>query len=146
MIAIKRSVIFFGLGLIAGPVSAAEQLLPYTDAEAVARGKELYSENCAACHGANLEGQPDWQSTMENGRRPAPPHDADGHTWHHADALLVELTTLGVAAFVGRGYESDMIGFGEILTEQEILDTLAYIKSTWPKRVIETHNQINEGS
>jgi S-disulfanyl-L-cysteine oxidoreductase SoxD len=37
-----------------------------------------------------------------------------------------------------------MAGYGDILTDAEIAATLAYIKSTWPERVIEIHDQINE--
>ena len=46
-------------------------------------GREIYVQNCAACHGTNLEGQPSWRSSNEVGMSPAPPHDVTGHTWHH---------------------------------------------------------------
>ena len=48
---------------------------PITAAQ-LALGQQLYAANCASCHGANLEGQPDWRRRNENGRMPAPPHDA----------------------------------------------------------------------
>jgi hypothetical protein len=51
----------------------------------VAMGQELYVSFCAGCHGANLEGQPDWQKRLPLGNLPAPPHDQTGHTWHHPD-------------------------------------------------------------
>ena len=35
-------------------------------------GQSLYETNCASCHGAQLEGQPDWMSRLPNGRLPAP--------------------------------------------------------------------------
>ena len=31
------------------------------DQAVIALGQRLYAENCATCHGADLEGQPDWQ-------------------------------------------------------------------------------------
>jgi mono/diheme cytochrome c family protein len=76
---------------------------------------------------------------------PAPPHDASGHTWHHPDRVLFDITKRGTAAVVGGGYESGMPGFGGTLTDAEIRATLAYIKSTWPRRVRETHDRINAG-
>ena len=79
-------------------------------------------------------GQPDWRRRGPNGRMPAPPHDETGHTWHHGDEQLFRITRDGVAAVVGGNYESDMPGFGEILTDDEILSVLDYIKSTWPER------------
>ena len=97
-------------------------------------GETLYQENCASCHGANLEGQPDWRSRLPNGRLTAPPHDASGHTWHHADRVLTDIITRGTAAIVGNGYESDMPGFADTLSSEDIEAILDYIKSTWPDR------------
>ena len=112
-----------GLTFAGEPVTAAE----------VALGQEMYAQSCASCHGADLEGQPDWRRRLENGRMPAPPHDETGHTWHHADGQLFTITKEGVGAVVP-GYESDMPAFGDILTDAEIRAVLAYIRSTWPER------------
>ena len=103
------------------------------DAEMLDQGADLYAENCASCHGADLEGQPDWRRRLDNGRMPAPPHDETGHTWHHADQQLFDITKNGLASVVP-GYESDMPEFDGILTDAEITAILGYIKSTWPER------------
>lgn len=103
------------------------------DGVTIRLGQEVYVEACATCHGANLEGQPDWKRRLENGRMPAPPHDATGHTWHHADQDLLTITRDGLGAIVP-GYESDMPAFGDTLSDEEIRAVLAYIKSTWPER------------
>ncbi len=103
-------------------------------AAVLAEGKTLYGEHCAACHGAELEGQPDWQVPLPSGRLPAPPHDPSGHTWHHPDNVLFEITKRGTAAVVGGRYESDMPAFDGILSDDQIRAVLAYIKSTWPER------------
>lgn len=100
----------------------------------IAPGRRIYAERCAACHGAKLEGQPDWQSRRADGRLPAPPHDATGHTWHHPDAQLIELTRKGLTGFLP-GYESDMPAFEGVLTEQEIAAVIAFIVSTWPAEI-----------
>lgn len=102
--------------------------------EIIAIGKALYTKHCAACHGANLEGQRDWKSPLPSGRMPAPPHDASGHTWHHADGMLFRVTKEGPATVVGRGYKSDMPGFANVMSDDEIHAVLAFIKSTWPER------------
>jgi mono/diheme cytochrome c family protein len=104
------------------------------EAEQIALGRAVYDLHCAACHGADLEGQPDWRTPLPSGRLPAPPHDASGHTWHHPDAVLFRIVRDGTAAVVGGGYESDMPGFGEILDDAEIEAVLAFIRSTWPER------------
>lgn len=103
-------------------------------AEVLAQGRQVYVDQCASCHGAGLEGQPDWKSPLPSGRLPAPPHDASGHTWHHPDDVLFRIVTEGTAAIVGGGYESDMVGFGDVLSDAEIRAVLGYIKSTWPER------------
>ena len=111
----------------------AATVLPVAAQSDLHAGERLYQENCASCHGANLEGQPDWRSRLPNGRLPAPPHDASGHTWHHTDRVLLDIVKRGTAAIVGNGYESDMPGFGEALTDDEITAIIDYIKSTWPE-------------
>lgn len=103
----------------------------------IAAGETLYLESCAACHGANLEGQADWQSPGADGRLPAPPHDRTGHTWHHTDSVLFGYTQLGGTELLkqqGMDFDSGMPGFGDTLIDQEIWNILAYIKSTWPDR------------
>lgn len=109
-----------------------EQSSDQDDSAQVALGARLYAERCASCHGAKLEGQPNWQEPLSNGRMPAPPHDASGHTWHHSDAELLTITKKGLAAVVP-GYESDMPAFEGTLSDEEIRAVLAFIKSTWPK-------------
>jgi mono/diheme cytochrome c family protein len=106
------------------------------DAAKVARGEKVYAANCASCHGARLEGQPQWQRRLPNGRMPAPPHDESGHTWHHPDAVLFGITKNGVAAYAPPGYESDMPAFGGKLSDEEIWAVLAYIKSRWRSREV----------
>lgn len=131
-------------GLWAGAAMAESLgLLPYRNAEAVARGAQTYAETCATCHGAALQGEADWQTRGADGYLPAPPHDEEGHTWHHPDHVLLDLVRRGTAAVVGQGYLSRMPGYEGILSEQEMREVLAYIKSTWPARVIKLHDRIN---
>lgn len=135
--------VLLGVGAYFTLSQAAPISLPFDDPARVAEGERLYAEHCASCHGANLEGEEDWQSPGPDGRMPAPPHDETGHTWHHADELLFRITKEGSAAVIGRGYESNMMGFGDVLTDEEILSILGYIKSTWPDEVISSHEQMN---
>ena len=44
-----------------------------SDAVYVKMGEKVYLEQCASCHGVNLEGQVGWQDTMVDGMRLAPP-------------------------------------------------------------------------
>lgn len=105
------------------------------DSRSIARGRQVYAENCAACHGVNLEGQPNWRARNANGRLPAPPHDASGHTWHHDTQTLFDLTKYGLSALVGRPVETDMPAYDGKLTDDEIWAVLAFIRSQWPKKI-----------
>lgn len=102
------------------------------DPRQVALGSAVYAARCAQCHGANLEGQPDWQQRLANGRLPAPPHDASGHTWHHPDEILFGITKNGMTPYASADYESDMPAFAGVLSDDEIAAAIAFIKSRWP--------------
>ncbi|WP_404384314.1 c-type cytochrome [Caenispirillum salinarum] len=106
-----------------------------SDPRLVSLGQKVYADYCASCHGVNLEGQPDWRTRDEDGRLPAPPHDDTGHTWHHPDEQLVGIVRDGLEPYAPEGYQSDMPGFGDVLTREEILAVIAYIKSTWPDEI-----------
>lgn len=116
--------------------------------EQVAYGRALYVSYCAACHGSKLEGQPNWRIRRDDGRLPAPPHDATGHTWHHPDAVLFDITRNGMVP--GRtapeGYVSDMPAYQGILSDAEIIAVLAYIKSTWPADILELQQEVNRSA
>ncbi|MGH6891952.1 MAG: c-type cytochrome [Dongiaceae bacterium] len=103
----------------------------------VARGEAVYARHCAACHGARLEGQPNWQEKLPTGRMPAPPHGASGHTWHHPDGVLFGITKSGLVPgkYAPPKYESDMPPFAGQLSDEDIWAVLAYIKSTWPDKI-----------
>ncbi len=101
--------------------------LPVLDSESVEAGGKLYAEYCASCHGANLEGESNWQQPKADGSLPAPPHDENGHTWHHPDEVLIEtITEGGDPAFGGT-----MPGFGDQLSREEMVSILDFIKNHW---------------
>jgi len=132
------------LALLAVLTACSDAPSPGDDPRADARnsakgvlGAKVYTQQCASCHGANLEGQPNWKVLLQNGRRPAPPHDDSGHTWHHADYVLFAIVKNGlVPPFAPAGYESDMPAFGGKLSDAEIWAVLAFIKSHWSGEVL----------
>ena len=118
------------------------RLLP-NDLSLVTLGQNIYSENCASCHGINLEGQKNWQNRDDEGYLPAPPHDETGHTWHHPDEYLFQMTKYGIEKIIGKKYLNNMPAYENILTDREIISVLSFIKSTWPSQIQEIHNNIN---
>lgn len=103
--------------------------VPTANPEQVAQGEQLYAAYCSVCHGANLEGQPNWKQQGADGKFPAPPHNSDGHSWHHPDAVLLEIIANG-----GDPAISTMPPFKGVLSEDEMRAVLAYIKTSWGQK------------
>lgn len=115
--------------------------------DAVVVGQQVYIQHCARCHGDDLEGQANWKEQNEDGSFRAPPHDANGHTWHHNDRLLIEAIEQGGARLpTNIGGTSNMPAFANVLTDEEITAVLSYIKSTWLDdiRVIQWEQTVRE--
>lgn len=110
---------------------------------AIARGAALYAEHCASCHGARLEGQPNWKRRLADGSYPAPPHDETGHTWHHPDSLLFAIVKRGGADAAPSSSPSRMPAFGEKLSDGDIWMVVDFIKSRWPEEIRREQEQIN---
>lgn len=132
--------------IYAPQISSESSYIDPADKSLVASGKPIYLTHCASCHGVNLEGQADWRIRKSNGRLPAPPHDESGHTWHHADRVLIEITRNGLVPGVTapEGYVSDMPAYNTLLSDHEIRAVLAYIKSSWPKQARDRQKQITQ--
>lgn len=108
-----------------------EALAQLADEATLVLGEQVYNTNCASCHGINGEGQfPDApMQPDETGRIGAPPHNGNGHTWHHDDDLLYEMVENGGMGNPEMFYP--MPAFGDQLSEAEIFAAIAYIKTMW---------------
>lgn len=139
---------FAGLALLKFGGSSAQSatLFAYTNTQVVDEGRALYADYCAGCHGANLEGEGDWRTPKPDGRMPAPPHDRTGHTWHHPEQQLFMITKFGTAALVSPAYKTDMIGFGDQLSDAQIIAILSFIKASWPEKIQRRHDQMSANS
>jgi S-disulfanyl-L-cysteine oxidoreductase SoxD len=113
--------------------TAADRADP-NDAQLVAQGQQIYATRCAACHGANLEGQPGWPDP-QNGVLPASPLDARGIAWQQDDRWLFATIKEGGQATAPPGVTSFMPGFAGSLSDEQIWAVLTYIKSTWPPEI-----------
>ena len=132
------------VGVVWTGAAQGQSVLLADDPDVVALGAEVYAAQCASCHGADLEGQPDWRRRDADGRLPAPPHDVSGHTWHHDGETLFRLTKYGVGALIGDpDYPSNMPAYDGVLSDDEIVAVLSYIKSTWPEEIRAQHDAMS---
>ena len=136
--------VFGDTGADRGGIGPEGVVIDGDDPKLVAMGRKVYADHCASCHGANLEGQPDWRVRNDDGKMPAPPHDETGHTWHHPDAALFAMTKYGREAMTGISMDTEMPVYNGVLTDEEIAASLAYIKSTWPPDIRAKHDALNE--
>ena len=142
-VAIIVTALVSGAALLWWPRGAGLGRADPKDSSQTAQGRVVYNLRCASCHGENLQGQPNWQERKPDGKLPAPPHDANGHTWHHPDDQLFGFVKNGIVPYAPAGYKSDMPAFGGVLIDEEIWAVLAYIKSKWPADIQERQEQIN---
>ncbi|MCH9852639.1 MAG: cytochrome c [Alphaproteobacteria bacterium] len=154
---ITKNIVFFGIiacaiiGIViwqynttkSGNNNVTTIKLRHNNSQIVSLGKAIYFENCASCHGDNLQGQKNWRTLDAEGYLPAPPHDETGHTWHHSDINLFLLTKYGVSFFTKEDYLTRMPRYETLLTDDEIIAVLSYIKSTWPQHIQEKQNHTN---
>ena len=127
-----------------GVLKAEGLIFKTNNKKVLEQGKAIYADQCASCHGENLEGEPNWRERKADGKLPAPPHDMSGHTWHHPEQALFDVTKYGLAKLLNDDqFQTDMPVFEDSLTDEEIIAVLSYIKSTWPMEVQQRHDAMS---
>ncbi len=96
-------------------------------AEQLERGKQVFAENCAACHGPDAASTPDWKKADANGNYPPPPLDGSAHAWHHDLELLRRTVREG-----GQKIGGQMPPFADRLSAEDIDAAISYFQSKWP--------------
>lgn len=104
-------------------------------------GAQLYETYCAACHGISGEGDPRWPQLDEKGDMTSPPHNEKGHTWRHSNDELVQMTLMGFRDPYNKTDFLNMPPFEGILTSEQIVDILEYIKQWWTPKQIKMQQQ-----
>ena len=103
-------------------LSACGERVDTVPAEAL--GATLYQAECEACHGGATGGAID---------DIPPPHNAQGHTWHHPDCQLVDIVQRGLPERPEGLPEgvAPMPAFEDRPTVEEIDAILDFIKTWW---------------
>lgn len=122
------SVILIGLTTA---TADAGQGPPSPDPGLTRTGRMVYLQHCASCHGDQGAGAPNWQQPDAQGELPAPPHDADGHTWKHSDAMLYRIVRNGWRDHFNKTDRLTMPAFANVLSPQETRAVITYLKTLW---------------
>ncbi|RPJ23503.1 MAG: hypothetical protein EHM33_20720 [Chloroflexi bacterium] len=90
-------------------------------------GQLLYERHCTQCHGADLAGNPAWQTELEDGSHLPPPLNNTGSAWKYSEQELMEIIQ------EGRNLDKPlhMPAFEDKLEEGEIHYLLEYVASSW---------------
>lgn len=107
-------------------------------------GHTLYDQHCAYCHGKDLGGQPGWDGSFPNGKRPALPLDGRGPIARLSDRDLFDLVKFGGQPFSPAGYVNQMPGYTGQLADADIWAILAYLKSRWSPETLARQKEITE--
>ncbi len=98
--------------------------------EHVESGADLFADNCASCHGNRGQGSFAWRKRGADGKFPPPPLDGTAHTWHHPLRALATQIKFGAP-----GGQGMMPGFAGTLSDEQILDVIAWIQARWPDEI-----------
>ena len=109
--------------------------------EQVSKGAVVFQQNCAACHGAQAEGAPNWRKLGPDGRYPAPPLNGSGHGWHHPLRILFQVIKNG-----SPGGQGNMPAWKDKLNEDEMVAVIAWFQSLWPEEVYAAWKQRGQAS
>lgn len=118
-------------GLAQHAVDGGEPPPRSQNAPRAAQGRIVYERHCLECHGQHGKGPSgDWRVRDADGHFPPPPLDDSAHAWHHPTAVLLQVIREGSPQDQGK-----MPGWQDKLSEQEMQDVVAYIKSLWSDEV-----------
>ncbi|MDH5513298.1 MAG: cytochrome c, partial [Gammaproteobacteria bacterium] len=109
------------------------------DSATMLRGAKLYQDNCAACHGTQAQGAPNWQKPGADGKYPAPPLNGTGHAWHHPLAVLNMTIKRGTLAMGG-----SMPAWEGKLSDDDIAAVIVWIQSRWPEEIYQSWRAMDE--
>jgi len=111
----------------AKPVIKDDSIKRNLNPEQLARGANLFLNNCASCHGAEAQGTLNWQKKGVDGKFLPPPLNGTGHTWHHPKTALKYTIKNGTRRIGG-----NMPGFSDKLNDVQIEDVLTFLQEKWP--------------
>ena len=112
------------------PAAGAEGAERWYDQSRIESGRVVYAEHCARCHGAHGEATPDWRTREADGTFPPPPLNGTAHTWHHPFQVLARQIKFGAPGGTGK-----MPTFQGVLTDEEIINVIAWFQSLWPEEI-----------
>jgi len=111
LLAFGGILVVLGIGAALRPAGGPAEVA-VASPEVLAQGEKIYNETCAACHGAEGEGNV------------GPALNGSMHSWHHMDDQLRSIILDGKPG-------TAMVGHRGHLTEEEVDAVISYFKAWW---------------
>jgi len=119
------------MALLVGCGAAFGQTNRPPDPQHVAEGKKLYEKHCIGCHQKDGVGEKDLPVGIRHPKFvPAMPLNDTSHAWHHSDVELRKTILKGLPD------PWPMPGFENVITPQQAVLLVAYIKSLWSRETL----------
>ncbi len=99
-------------------------------ADGVSRGAPIFARLCADCHGKKAQGTFTWRQRGADGKFPPPPLNGTAHAWHHPIRALGSQIKFGAP-----GGSGTMPGFAQTLSDQDVIDLIAWFQDKWPDEI-----------
>ena len=99
-------------------------------ADNVSRGAAIFAQQCADCHGKGGQGSFTWQQRGADGNFPPPPLNGTAHAWHHPLRALGSQIKFGAP-----GGSGSMPGFAQTLSDQDVIDVIAWFQEKWSDEI-----------
>jgi len=112
---------------------------PRGDPAEIARGGDLFRQNCASCHGDKAQGAFNWQKPGPDGKYLPPPLNGTGHAWHHPQAALKATIRDGTIRLGG-----SMPSWRDKLSDSDIDAIILWFQSFWPDEIYQAWRQMDE--
>lgn len=126
---------------IAGHRPTLDSKADQDNRELVDLGRLTYQQTCMACHGDRLKGKPTWHKTVESQDQAGTPLNADGVTWHLSDPRLFGAIKTGERFKDGKTKRIHAEPFDGKLSDDKIWALIAYFKTTWTARQVESQKE-----
>jgi mono/diheme cytochrome c family protein len=99
-------------------------------ADSVSRGGPMFTRLCADCHGKKAQGSFTWRQRGADGKFPPPPLNGTAHAWHHPIRALGSQIKFGAP-----GGSGTMPGFAQMLSDQDVIDLIAWLQDKWSDEI-----------
>ena len=128
-------------GYIMAHRAPVQTLASMKNHQQVVLGEQTYMRACVSCHGIKMSGKPTWAPGVTSNKQAGTPLNADGLAWHLSDQHLFNAIATGIRVEGKNTRRIHDEGFAGKLSDKEIWALIAYFKTTWTARQVDSQKE-----